>query len=95
MSLKNRILAVAVRLSRQNGLMMFTRETVAEQADCSEGNVSYHFGTVGKLREAVIDYAVEHEIIEVISQARAFKHPALGRMSQELRDRVAAHIART
>jgi AcrR family transcriptional regulator len=95
MKLKDSILFYAVQRARHTGLMQFTREQVAKVAGCSEANVSYHFGTMEKLRAAVVDYAIEHETIEVLAQARALRHSSLGRMSAELRQRVADHIART
>lgn len=94
MKLKERILVVAVRLVRNDGLMVVTRAQIAEQAGCSEANVSYHFGTMERLRVAIIEHALDHELIEVLSQARAVRHPSLGRMSAALKERVAAHIAR-
>lgn len=93
--LKDAILVCAVQRARHTGLMAFTREQVAKVANCSEANVSYHFGVMDKLRTAVVEYAVENEVVEILAQARAVRHPALGRMSQQLRERVAAHIART
>lgn len=94
MKLKDSILFYAVQRARHTGLMQFTREQVAKVAGCSEANVSYHFGTMEKLRVAVVDYAIEHETIEVLVQARALRHPALGRMSAALKERVVAHMMR-
>lgn len=95
MKLKERILIVATRLVRNGGLMNVTRAQIAEQADCSEANVSYHYGDMLAVRAAIVEHAVEKEIIEVLSQARAIRHPSLGRMSAALKERVAEHITRT
>ena len=94
MNLRDKILATAVQRARHTGLMTFTRKHVADVANCSEANVSYHFGTMKQLRAIVIAYAIEHEVIEVIAQARALRHPALRGLSAQLKERVAAHIAR-
>lgn len=91
--LKQTILLAAVRLARTQGLRGLTRLEVAKAAGAATGTVNYHFESMDALRGAVIDHAVEHEIIEVLVQARAERDPRLGRLSQELKDRVANHIA--
>lgn len=94
MILKDKILHQAVAIARNLGLRAITRELVAEAATCAAGTINYHFATVDALRDAVIDYAVDNEVIEVIAQARAERHPRLkGRLTPALKERVAAHIA--
>lgn len=94
MKLKERILRYAVQCAKHAGqLTQFTREQVAAGCECSEANVSYHFGTMDKLRVAVIEHAVEHEVLEVLAQARAVRHKALlGRLSPRLKERVVEHM---
>lgn len=95
MKMKGTILASAVALARAGGLMRFTRAEVAADAGCSEANVSYHYGTVEKLRTAVVEFALANADVEVLAQARALRHPALhGRMTAALKERVANHITR-
>lgn len=93
-ALKSSILGAAVTISRTHGLHRLTRLEVACAAECSTGVVSHHFGDMNGLRAAVIEYAVEHMVLEILAQARADKHPALERMSADLKARVAAHIVR-
>lgn len=93
-ALKATILGAAVSLSRKNGLHRLTRLDVATAAECSTGIVSHHYGDMDGLRAAVIEYAVQHEVLEILAQARADKHPALGRMSAALKERVAAYLTR-
>lgn len=93
-ALKATILGAAVTLARKNGLHRITRLDVATAAECGTGTVSYHFGDMDGLTNAVVEYAVEHEVLEIIAQARVDKHEALGRMSAELKARVAAYIVR-
>lgn len=94
-SLRSRILVVAARLAKHSGLMNFTREAVAHQADCSPANVSYHFGTMRELRDAVVEQALTWGHIEILAQARLVRHPALrGKLTAELKQQIAAHIAR-
>lgn len=93
-ALKLTILGAAVGIARQAGLHKITRLEVACAAECSTGTVSHHFGDMDGLRAAVVEYAVEHEVLEIIAQARVEKHEALGRMSAALKERVAAYIVR-
>lgn len=93
-ALKATILGAAVTISRKYGIHRLTRLEVACAAECSTGLVSHHFGDMDGLRNAVVEYAIQHEVLEIIAQARAEKHPALGRMSAALKERVAAFIVR-
>jgi AcrR family transcriptional regulator len=93
-ALKATILGAAVTLARKHGLHRLTRLEIAHSAECGTGTVSYHFGDMDGMTNAVVEYAVQHEVLEILAQARADKHPALGGMSAELKARVAAHIIR-
>jgi AcrR family transcriptional regulator len=91
--MKQTILLAAVRLARTQGMFKLKRREIAKAAGCGNGTVNYHFKSMDALRGAVVAHAIEHQVIEVLVQARAERDPRLGRMSQELKDRVAAHIA--
>ncbi len=97
-ALKATILGAAVSLARKNGLHRLTRLAVANAAECGAGTVSYHFGDMIGLVTAVVEYAVQHEVVEVLAQVRAdlplSQYPSVRRMSAELKARVAAHIVR-
>lgn len=95
MNTKQAILISALTLARKTGLMQFTRLQLAEHAACSEANVSYHYGTMDKLRTAVVVFAVESEAVDVLAQARALRHQALhGRLTPALKERVATYLMR-
>lgn len=94
MILKDTILQEAVGIARNLGLRALTRQNVARASVCAVGTVNYHYETMDALRDAVVDYAVENEVIEVLAQARAERHPRLkGRLTPALKERVADHIA--
>jgi len=93
-SSKTAILAAAVTLARRHGLFKFSRIEVAEEAEVGESTVSYHFGTMEKLRTAIVQYAVKNEILSILADARASRESVGVPMSEELRNKVAAHIAR-
>lgn len=89
---KATILKEASRLARSHGLSRFTRRNVADAVGCSTGLINWHFNTMDALRGAVIEHAIEHEVIEILVQARAERDPRLGRLSPALKERVANHI---
>jgi len=95
-SSKPSILAAAVSLAREFGLRNFSRTDVADRAEVASATVSYHFGEMTKLRRAVVEFAIEKEILPVLADARADRNSAelFTRMSAELKEKVAAHIAR-
>lgn len=91
---KPAILGAAVKLAREKGLHKFSRIEVALEAEVGESTVSYHFGQMPELRTAVVKYAVEHEILSILADARAGRESVGVPMSEELRKKVAAYIAR-
>lgn len=91
---KPAILSAAVSLARKRGLHSFSRLEVSEEAKVGESTVSYHFGTMPELRTAVVQYAVKHKILSILADARASRESTGVPMSEELKNQVAAYIAR-
>lgn len=91
---KPAILGAAVSLARAKGLHNFSRIDVAHAAEVGESTVSYHFGQMPELRQAIVKYAVEHEILSILADARASRESTGVPMNEDLRKKVAAHIAR-
>lgn len=71
---KKQVLACAVELSKQHGYAKLNRDQLAEKVGTSVGNVA-RFYTMAELREAVVRYAVEHGVTEIVEQARANGDP--------------------
>lgn len=92
---KPKILNAAVSLARKQGLRSFSRDEVAALAGVGGATVTYHFGNMGDLLRAVVDYAISNEILSILTDARADRNSAdlFVRMSAELKDKVAAYIA--
>lgn len=91
---KPAILSAAVKLAKDKGLHKFSRIEVAKAAEVGESTVSYHFGQMPELRTAVVKHAVENEILSILADARAGRESVGVPMSEELRKKVAAYIAR-
>jgi hypothetical protein len=69
---KGEILASAIRLARQpGGWNSITRAAVSHEAKCSEGIVSFHFGSMQGLRKEVMKTAIKFEFFDVIGQGIA------------------------
>ncbi len=73
------ILGAAVHLARRVGLYSIKRDDVAAEAEVSAGSINYHFQTMAGLRDAVMEYAVKNEVLEIVAHGIMGKHPrALG-----------------
>lgn len=93
-SQKDNILKAAVATAKTLGLHGFARVDVARAAQVAEATVSHHFGTMPELRKAVVRAAVSEEILSILADARAGREAIGVPMTEELRKRVAAYIAR-
>lgn len=90
--LKNTILQAAVRLAHKRSAYTLMRREIAHEAGAATGTVNYHWESVGNLRVAVIEHAIDNEVLGVL--ARVFGDPRVTRrLSPALKERVAAHIA--
>jgi AcrR family transcriptional regulator len=92
MILKDTILREAVRLTVKHPSSSITRRQIASAAGCAVGTVNYHYKTMNELREAIVAYAIEHEVVPLLSLLVG--RPAITRrLTPDLRQRIAAHIA--
>lgn len=91
---RNRIVMdAAIQLAKTEGYQFLTREAVAREAKVSTGTVSNAYGNVRELKRAVLREAVEKEIVEIIAQGMADRHPIVAGISLSLRQKAAEHIA--
>jgi len=82
---KIEILTAAVQLAEAQGLTSITREAIATRANVSTGAVNQHFGTMKKLRRAVVGEAIRSRSLRVIGQALAVGDPRAQGAPEELR----------
>lgn len=85
-----RILSAAVELAKTLGYQWITRDQVAEAAGVSTGSINSAYGTMRDLKRAVLSYAVEHEIIEIVRQGIGDDHEITRAAPAELKKRAAA-----
>jgi AcrR family transcriptional regulator len=95
-SSKPKILSEAIELAKARGLRAFSRADVGTAAGVALATVSFHFGTMEGLRRAVVEFAIDNEVMPILVDARADRNSGelYTRMSAELKEKVAAYIKR-
>lgn len=94
-SYKAHILEQAVQLAKEKGLRKFSREELAKLANVGASTISFHFENMDELRREIVRHAVRNEIIPILADARSERATyGVLRLSPELKEKVAAHIAR-
>lgn len=63
------ILEASAKLAKEKGIMGLRREDIAINCDLSDGLINRSFGTIYKLRLALVNYAIQHEITEILAEA--------------------------
>lgn len=89
---KAAIVASAANLARREGYREITRTAVAEEAGVSDGLIYRYFGTMKQLKRAVMRYAIEGEILEIIAQGLAAGDPHAQGAPEELKRAAAASL---
>lgn len=82
---KQIILDTATALSEKHGFRNVTRLQIATKAGIASGTVSYHFGTMVELQNAIMSHAVESKNTKILAQGLGEAHPVAIRAPQTLR----------
>jgi AcrR family transcriptional regulator len=90
---KDKILATAMQLANLKGYKRVTRNDIADRAEVATGSVSYHFKSMKKLQNAMVERAIETENLKVLGQALADRHPLALKAPEALRVRAARQLA--
>lgn len=91
--MKDAILSAAMQLANLKGFKKVTRAEIAAKAKVAPGLVSYHFGDMKGLRDAMVARAVEAKNLKVLAQALADRHPAAVKAPDALRRAAALQLA--
>lgn len=67
------IMAAAIKLAEVQSYKTVSRGQVAEAAGCAASLVSYYFGAVPAMRQAIMRAAIEAENAEIVMQGLAVK----------------------
>lgn len=73
--LRGAILAAAVNAARTKSYREITARDVAWAAGCSKASIFWHFKTLGALRDAIAERAVEEGILPILAEMIVAKHP--------------------
>lgn len=68
---KKQILEAALLVAKKRGFNNVKRKEIADRANVSEALVQHHFGTMVKLKRAVMRAACAQEIVEIVAQGLA------------------------
>jgi AcrR family transcriptional regulator len=91
--LKQDILTAAVQLARETGYRRVTREAVANRVGCAESTISFHFGAMSEFHQSIVEFALGHEVLDVIADALASRHPLAVAAPEALRRKAVKHLA--
>lgn len=87
------ILDSAVTLALRIGYSNLTRKAVANHAGVATGTVSYHFGAMEKLQNAVMREAVQKRYLLIVAQGMANANRYAQQAPEELRKAAAKFLA--
>lgn len=65
-----------------------TRADIAKDAGCPESLISYYFGTMFQLRQAIVDEAIKSHNWIILGQALAADNPKV----KDMRDEIVQHM---
>lgn len=80
------ILEASAALAKDMGLMNIRREHVAGKLGIAEGLISKPFGSIYKLRVALVAYAIEHELVEIVAEALVSRDATLKNAAKKAPD---------
>jgi AcrR family transcriptional regulator len=86
------ILDAAIKVARRYGLAATSRNRVAAQAQVSPALVSSYFTSMALMRKAVVEHAVEHEVLPIIASALAAGDKTAKKAPEELKGRALASL---
>lgn len=91
--MREAILSAAMQLANLKGYKRVTRADIAKRADVATGSVSYHFGSMRKLQDAMVERAIEAKNLKLLGQALSNRHPLALKAPDALRKAAALQLA--
>jgi AcrR family transcriptional regulator len=67
-SRREQILGAAYKMAKSEGLQNLTRDGVARAAGAANGSVTYCFGNMGALTDAIITHAIDSKDLRLIAE---------------------------
>jgi AcrR family transcriptional regulator len=88
-----RVLEAALEIAKERGYASLTRDGIAERAGVASGSVNNAYGTMEKLRDAVMAEAVRRELTAIVAAGLAVGHPAARAAPDGLKNLALASLA--
>lgn len=89
---KAQILNVAVDVAKNVGYNLLTRKRVSTAAEVSPALINRYFNTMDNLRQEVMKYAIQHEIIRIVANGLGTRCPYAQKAPAKLKSKVAELI---
>jgi AcrR family transcriptional regulator len=87
------ILDAAIKLALQKGYKNVTRNGLADFANIAPALLNHHFVTMDNIRRAVVQRAIEREIIPIIAQSLIeYGENTIHRLKPELQEKVIHYL---
>ena len=87
------ILEAAIKLSIEIGYNKITRDKIAEYAQVTSSLIAVHFPRMQSIKAAVMEAAVERDIVEIIAQGLTLHDPRALKINDATRNRVMSYIS--
>lgn len=84
--MKEQILTAAVKMATKQGYKNVTRDGLADTMGVAAGAITYHYENMRKLRNAIIETAIQSENIKIFTEALVDRHPLAIIAPQRLKD---------
>lgn len=89
---KEYVLEVAYDIAQRDGFCTLTRRRISNESGIATGSVSFHWGNMQALRDALMTRAVEEENIEIILDGLAVGNTVAKNAPKELRLKALASL---
>lgn len=90
---KTQILEGAIKHAQEVGFAKITREGAANQAGCAPTLINHHFGTMVKLRRAIMRAAINQELADIVAAGLAIGDSNALKAPKELKQKAAKILA--
>jgi len=80
------ILENAAILASDMGLMNIRREHISERMGIADGLIAKPFGSMHKLRVALVVYAVENKILPIVAEGLSSRDESIKKAAQKAKD---------
>lgn len=91
-SIRERILEAAVSIVVEEGWPKLVRDKVAQRSRLSSGSINNAFGTMPKLRDAVVMALVERDFLTEVAEAVSLKIPAAVQLPPAVKKKALAKV---